>query len=507
MANLTRGTVTRIRLRAKYFDTPDRLLAQSGMALRLRLEGRRWIQTLKIKGEHALSRLELNHPRPTPTLDLTVYQNTPAHEALMTAQAQLSVSYETNIVRTLRRIRIPAGAVEVAFDLGDIVSGDLRLPVSEVEFELLSGRLDAVFLLGLKWQRQHGLILDLRSKAERGDRLTALARALCTDTPAGTAPLNVDDVSNRQAAAIASFWAPRPIGAVRLLTTDNTEKALINVTLECLEQIARNSAVLAEVDTARICRASTPEHVHQLRVGIRRLRSAWSLFEGLTDLPSENARDQIRQHFAALGSARDDDVLRDTLLPILKAAGQPPLEFERKVDDQGQARTVVTGSDYQSWLIEMLGWAVGVRPDTTGQAETLAGQTTGKAALKPLLRKRLFKWHGRVLRDGLQFERLPIEDKHALRKRAKRLRYGLQFAESLLPGSRLKNYRKSLSVIQEILGEMNDLYVARERFEGLKDQQPSAWFAVGWITSRLDALTAQAKKAFSALKRADHFWD
>ncbi len=46
-----------IQLKAKYFDTEDRLLAQNHAALRLRLEGTRWIQTLKAAGKKSYSTL------------------------------------------------------------------------------------------------------------------------------------------------------------------------------------------------------------------------------------------------------------------------------------------------------------------------------------------------------------------------------------------------------------------------------------------------------------------
>jgi len=519
---MLRGSVTNLRLRAQYFDTPDRALVKAGIALRLRLEGRRWIQTLKMRGAHALDRIELNNPRPGPTLDLSVYQGTPAHKTFETIGSALGICYETDIKRCLRRIRTAAGIVEVAFDLGVIRCGELTLPVSELEFERVTGDLRAVFLLGLKWQAAHGLILDLRSKSERGDRLASLAKAL-----SGLRELPPAQASAVCATAIAKFWAPRPIESVTLNPKLSCQEALSSVTLECLEQITRNSAMLAEVDTAGICRAGTPEHTHQLRVGMRRLRSAWSLFRGLAQLPPDAWQEMLRDHFSALGTARDDDVLRDTVMPVLQAAGQPTLRLDSQAADEAQGVALVRSSFYQSWLIELLAWAVNAHP----QEVTLAYQTreksqenqaespnqtdpknradtrgARKAPLKVALKKRLLKWHQAVLREGLRFTLLTIEEQHALRKRAKRLRYGLQFAENLLPATRLKHYRKSLANIQDILGEMNDLYVARERFETIREDQPPAWFAVGWIASRLDVLTRQAQDAFEQLKKADHFW-
>ena len=138
---MLRGAVTRVRLRAQYFDTPERALVTAGISLRLRQEGRTWVQTLKMAGSNPLSRLELNHPRPDATLDLSVYDDSPAKKPLAKAAKELSVCYETDIQRLYRRIRTPAGVVEVAFDTGQIKAGGLILPVCEVEFELVSGRL------------------------------------------------------------------------------------------------------------------------------------------------------------------------------------------------------------------------------------------------------------------------------------------------------------------------------------------------------------------------------
>lgn len=500
---LRRGTVTTVRLRAQYFDTQTSSLAKSGVALRLRLEGRRWVQTLKMPGSHRLEKIELNHPRPGPSLDLSVYADTPAARIIDKHGDQLAVAYETDVKRLYRRIRTAAGVVEVALDQGHIQAGCLKLPVSEVEFELVAGQPHAMFLLGLKWLTTYRLVLDLRSKAERGTTLAALAARLANLG-------DVDDAATTaaRANAIASYWAPRGTNAIKLASQMTPDQALAAVTTECLDQIARNAAVLAEIDTAGFYRAGNPEHTHQLRVGMRRLRSAWSLFQKLTALPPQPWRDELKVHFAALGTARDDDVLRETVMPELSAAGQPPLDLNSGQHDE-PSMAITASPEFQRWLVELLAWTIGAHPlQADSQPQPEPQKVKGKhPTVHDALSKQLFKWHHKVLTDGLQFDKLPIESKHDLRKRTKRLRYGLQFAESLLPAKKLKNYRRGLSRIQDILGEMNDLYVAREKFEGIREDQPPAWFAVGWIASRLSVLTKEAEVAFKALKQADHFWD
>ena len=581
---LARGTVTRIPLRAMYFDTENRALVKAKVSLRLRQEGRHWVQTLKMPGEHALSRLELNHDRSGPILDLSVYVGTPAEPALASLTEPLKVCYETDIKRSLRKIRTKQGLVEVAYDVGRIRAGQLELPVSEIEFELMSGDLAAIFHLGKKWQTAFGLIYDARSKAERGDRLATLAGKLAAtvNTPTdASVPAPVIDSSRD----IAWFWAQRGINPIELKPEMSTATALSKVMTECLDQIARNAAMLAEVDTANVCRAGTPDHVHQLRVGIRRLRSAWSLFNGLTTLPPLALREEIKKHFAQLGGTRDDDVLRDTWLPVLEASGQPPIRLDSEITADNAAELCASRS-FQTWLLDMLAWTIGVdlsaapaaginvtepstkthlEPGATAphvtSAKPLDSQSKNRATsqvnnpvnahaspntsantnphnshhnsdyhgddanesvqaqiipltptiaveltLTQTLSNKLKKWHRQVTREGLMFDKLDIESRHELRKRAKRLRYCLQFCESLLPVNRLKQYRKSLAVVQDVLGEMNDLAVASERFEGLKTTQPHAWFAVGWIAARLEVLKLDAMKAFKALSQAEHFW-
>jgi triphosphatase len=509
---LARGVLTRTRLRALYFDTPTRALARAKISLRLRLEGRRWVQTLKMPGADSLSRIELNQARPSPVLDLSVYAGLPAGIVLTSLNEPLEVRYETNVLRLSRILRYKTGRVEVAYDSGVIRAGALELPISEIEFELLSGPLETIFTLGKRWQQKFALILDARSKAERGDRLAQLDKTL-----AALDALSAQDAETKRIEAIAAFWAPHPVAPIVLNAQSNAAQALRDVSTECLDQIIRNSAIIAGVDTDYLYADMRSEHVHQLRVGIRRLRSAWSFFNGLTDLPTLEARTEIKTHFAQLGGARDDDVLRELILPILRKAGQPPLVLDQIAQDTDAAGTV-RGIGFQSWLLDMLASVVlPSRPTNSEPTKTAALQSSDMTPTQPAeqsveqsleqtLSKKLKKWDRKVVTEGTQLPTLDMEARHELRKRGKKLRYAVQFCESILPQRRLTPYKKALARVQNILGEMNDLIVARERFVGLRDTQPSAWFACGWITSRLDTLTLEATQAFKALAQTHRPW-
>src|SRR5690606_28348017 len=168
------------------------------------------------------------------------------------------------VLRLLRQVGSRHGSVELAYDTGILRAGALELPISELEFELVSGRPAAIFAVARRWQQRHGLVLDARSKSERGDALASLARELAALEPA--AP----DTEARRATIIARFWAPRGAAPVKLDDSLDAPAAMSRVAAECLDQIARNAAVLAEVDTLGVYPAGNSEHVHQLRVGMRR---------------------------------------------------------------------------------------------------------------------------------------------------------------------------------------------------------------------------------------------
>ncbi|MFZ4759477.1 MAG: inorganic triphosphatase, partial [Burkholderiaceae bacterium] len=177
---IARGTTTfeRRTLAAIYLDTEDRRLARAGIAWRLRREGRRWIQTAKATGNSALERLEHEVIRPDATPDATGHAGTAVGERLLPVLAAalakglaVEVRFQTRIRRDVRRIRTRGAMVEVSFDEGRLIAAEASQRVREVEFELVSGSASAMLTLAERWRKRFGLILEPRSKSERGDRL------------------------------------------------------------------------------------------------------------------------------------------------------------------------------------------------------------------------------------------------------------------------------------------------------------------------------------------------
>ncbi|ANF81569.1 CYTH domain-containing protein [Acinetobacter sp. NCu2D-2] len=170
----------KIQLQAKYFDTPDRQLSQSGAALRQRLEGTRWVQTLKAAGKSHIERFEHNHDfgelESAPDLALDIYQ-TDAQATQILQQAlgddfsRLQLQFETDIQRTLRVIEYQNAEIEVSLDIGAVRTLNAEQEIHEVEFELKSGSIQSLLAFSAEWVKKYQLWLDVRSKAEFGNLL------------------------------------------------------------------------------------------------------------------------------------------------------------------------------------------------------------------------------------------------------------------------------------------------------------------------------------------------
>lgn len=467
--------VERTRLQAVYADTPDHRLAAAGLALRLRKEGRAWVQTLKGRGDGLMQRLEHEVRLPAqagvPTLDRSRHAGTPAGallDAALGADGVLAPLYRTDIQRLHRRVRHAGAVIEIAYDVGRIVAGSQSLAVDEIEFELISGPAQALPALAVRWVQRHGLWWDVRTKSERGFRLA----------------LGLHQVPAVKAAAVT--W---PEAADRLSAWQAMLSAALGHALPNAAEIASGS--------------SRPEHLHQLRVALRRLRTALVLFADWSGQREDVLllEERWAAVFATLGTARDADVLAGTFGPQLLAAGAPPRQQSAPVhaDD---TRRIVCGSDLNVLLLQTLalaaaeprlqpaGEVAGPAPDPLPEA---AGQVLKKA------------WR-RACADTRQFDTGPDELRHRARKRLKRLRYALEFVAPVLQRKPLHAQLRALGKALDALGRFNDLLVADAHFKQQADPEPAAWFALGWLAAQRGPALGEAMHRLVQLQLAPKAW-
>jgi CHAD domain-containing protein len=224
-----------------------------------------------------------------------------------------------------------------------------------------------------------------------------------------------------------------------------------------------------------------PEELHQMRVGMRRLRTAVTGFAPALSLPSAAQEKNIGKVARILGELRDIDVLQDTLktqyLPALPTQEQDAVKkvlatlkkqrqksLEQVQSTLSQQRYQELKQAFQDWLkqpsygefaefpiAEILpdlllppvsqlflhpAWLVGVKLD--------AGEIGVPSDLNKEIVEQLLNVHGDII--------------HSLRKQAKRVRYQMELFTDFY-SSTYESYLKDIKEIQSILGEIQDSVV------------------------------------------------
>jgi CHAD domain-containing protein len=126
--------------------------------------------------------------------------------------------------------------------------------------------------------------------------------------------------------------------------------------------------------------------------------------------------------------------------------------------------------------------------------------------LRKLLVAPLRRLHKKIRQDAAQFDALDDEARHRLRRRIKRLRYAGELIGSLWPGKVVSKYLRHLQNAQTPLGELMDATVALEIYRNLAQQEPRAWFAVGWLSARREALSIPCEESLQKVAASPRFW-
>jgi triphosphatase len=218
-------------------------------------------------------------------------------------------------------------------------------------------------------------------------------------------------------------------------------EALVGNVRAALQQISANAPGVAA--------GRDPEYLHQLRVGVRRLRSALRAFRELLRRKRADAVEAPwRAMMQTLGTARDWDVFHESLDRdgLREAARAQRLRAQRRV------RELVRSEGFDAAARQTFAWAQGHPWRQRGDpAEPLGG--FARRALERLYKELRKTARGVDWRDGAR--------RHRVRIRVKRMRYGCDFFASAFPQRAARRFLESLRTLQDILGEMNDIEVQR----------------------------------------------
>jgi adenylate cyclase len=458
-----------------YFDTPDLALHRRGIALRTRRQGRGWLQTVKCAGA-VLGGLTFRPEWEQPyagRFDFAGIDDADVRAELerMRGRAPFEPVFETTFARRAWRLRPARGTtVLLVLDRGWTTAGERREPISEIELELERGDAGALFDIALHLAADLPLVPALLSKAERGYRL----RLGETPRPAKAAPSPLRD-------------GQTPLEAFR------------GIAAACITQFQWNALGAG---------ADDPEFVHQMRVALRRLRSALRTFRPALPAGFEQAAvPPLRQLARTLGEARDWDVLaKEILAPAQQAFAE---------DERLAALAAAAGRERRrahAALREALaspGHAATLL-DFTARLHRAAEDAEGMPALADFAARRLNRLHNKALALAAAAAEGDPARLHALRIGVKRLRYAVEFFAPLFPARSTRRALVTLTDLQDSLGALNDLARAGPLLMQCMDGDPALREAValvgGWHGPRHAVLRRLTFQGMRRLRRMKRFW-
>jgi inorganic triphosphatase YgiF len=473
-----------------YFDTDKHKLRKNGVMLRIRRIGKRHIQTIKATGNSGpFERDEWEADIAGEKPDLNLASGT-AVEPLFDnkLRRRLKPLFETRVQRTVYSITNKMHAIALAVDRGTIDTGTGSLPLCEIELELERGNVADLFGVARQLSEALPLRLAVKSKSERGYEI----------------------INGEQE------W-PTRASRVALPADAGTRDAFRIIGHACLRQIVGNELALSKGD---------PEGVHQMRVGLRRLRAGMSLFSVLLRDPQTAAiKAELKWLAGELGPARELEVLVSRVVSPMKKKqrrwrGMPSLSrelAERRDAAVTRAQDAAQSARFRSLTLDVAAW-LQAGQWMTPQDDLVRAR--GDLPIAIFAADQLTRRWRKVRKKGRTLAKLNARSRHKLRIHAKKLRYAVEFFATLFANKRAVKRRKkflyALERLQDGLGDLNDIAVHEQRIAaiGTQDQRsrstPNRAFAAGLLTGREDAriesAMAAATEAYADLSKIKPFW-
>src|SRR5580704_17601212 len=470
-------------LRSVYFDTPAGDLRKQRMVLRVRkvrgthFMGLKWARPLA-EGPFSSSEMAVRVPSLDP--NITLFGEEIAAELSRVIEGRsLEQKFETQIKRRLRCLNIERSLIEVAFDEGFVVVGDRRQPLTEVALELKAGEEAALYDLAVRLADALPVRLEIMSKAERGFMLAA------------------DD-------------RPLPVRAADLqFPTDATlDDAVETVIASALGQFVANWPAMEETHHR--------ESIHQMRVALRRLRTALAFFDRVVPCDEFKIfRAEAQRIASAFSPARDWDAFREVV------EDGPLTHYAQEGESFEALLTTVEGRRMAAYAIAQ---EVIDDPSTTRfvlKLRAFLARRAWRSALSgaELLRltepARLFagetleRLHKRAFKRGRRLSQKPPEERHEVRVALKNIRYAAEFFSFFFSGAR--PYVRAVARLQDGLGAFNDEASAPHLLWDIEaaagpQAAKAAGIVLGWCGRGTVIADDNLRKAWKSFTRTRPFW-
>ena len=267
-------------------------------------------------------------------------------------------------------------------------------------------------------------------------------------------------------------------------------------------------------------RRSDPEGVHQMRVGLRRLRGAMALFKRLLgDKQSERIKSELKWLTGELAPARDLDVYERSKIEPLRGVlpgktGMKELAdtlSTRRAAAFNRAKAAIDSRRYRSLLLDTLQW---LENGDWAKHRRRQGGPIERFAAKVLARRTK-----KAKKKAGKLRKLDPRQRHKLRIAVKKLRYGSDFFENLFvgrkAGKRLSRFKGRLKGLQDCLGALNDISVHQKLASKLATRRSHAKngprvFAAGIVTgseqSEIKPLLAAADEHAAKFAHIRPYW-
>ena len=470
-----------------YYDTPDLELRDQGVALRLRRDRSRWVQTLKTAGRVDAGlhqRDELETPVPAQIISFPALAQSGAAPILTDPGLPLKLRpvFTTDFWRSVRLIEPePGSQIELCIDRGTITAGGAQAPIHEIELELKAGTAERIVDLALGVLEHVPVRLEPATKAERGYALAKAGAAMPVkaSTPALTAAMSVSD-------------------------------AFREVVFGCIAHLQANERGVLDSDD--------PEYLHQARVALRRLRSSLTVFRSaFPQILFSELVPELRWLGTQLGPARDWDVFATESLPAVSTAFPGDEGLHRLTEQVAQmraaaddaARESLLAPRYTRLLLELIRWFLrqpwNTLPDPAAAAER-------ERPLREFAAAVLERRHQKILKRKRNPSHLDAAGLHQLRIQAKKLRYAAEFFAGLYERKAVRDYVAAMARVQDCLGALNDAVTAERLLETLRgDGGPDLSHEAiglmrGWVAAGTRAGLEKLPEDWKRLHTVEAFW-